>query len=1148
MADTPVLTTTRYVKPGAYIGRIIRPDPTTTSFVRTPCYIGRGSRLQTLFNILLQRSYISDASLTFATTSPNVAPLAYPAANDQTVAVLYNKKSGSALPVPASKWKFIESVPGSKVYDQVLMLPQAFDINAVYAISYQSTSRLYKDPIKNVTDLRLVRAVGDYGGQSLYIENEDFLVNSQIGALAAAATNGNTTTGFTNVVKARGVMATGSITIAPGANYTHAYNRTYTVRCSNIGGFVYTFEWESIEDSAGASMLPRVPVATPPNVSAPTFDVDVSILNPQVISLTHHLFPGGGDLGVSLLVDPVAGGAIAVGDVWQFTALGTGLLEMDSSYTNTNQFSVINTPVPTLQGGSTGSVSIYDYTEFTGSSNRTYAVECIAVAGVSPNRQATFAWQGYGDAGVLTGVVAINETTGSNLGVVIGSEGLKLNFSFGAGHFVVTATPSGNVGDLFTVQCLAPMRTPIAKDNRDYKISVNSGGVAVGNSATLPAPQALGLFYAAGTVEGGYNLLNLSAASGSRSWAITLAATLGAVVADPGNIGAGVITASGTPLETLLVEVKMMGAGIPGVATFQVSLDGGATFGSTLTSPVLASSYTIPGTGIVIQFAGLFAANDVYRVNSLIVGYNNFATGAFTIPGDFMMWARNIGADRALPVRQNRYVDNDQFTFTYTDLLTFDWALEARSTESFNTTQLYTDVLGTVTGVAGRKYLILLNNPASIQYVHNTPSGTPLSYVQVAGTQYLAFPIAPVGGVQVLYTWRGAEPDPGNFYYATVDVMRPIDQYNKPIRALNNDDANRIFGPVDPSNDVQIMANIAFENNSPQVMICQVYDSSGSGAYSDQDYKTAVTATEKNSMLTDITVLNRFSVLSASLVSNEAMNNPFERKERMLWVGCPANTAIGDTQTPGTLAYLARNTLQVFGDSQAHGRRVLLGNTFASRTITLGDGSRAAVSLDGSFVAGAAAAKNASFTDPGTLLLRTTITGFDNELSPTTAAMQTYGEDEELELGGNSILYLSNQGTLTSPVFRFEESTTVDASSSDNHEINAQNQQFFVTRDIRSRLDSTLIGFVPPSQQSGIATIKNQLIIYLNEYIGRGIIADYSNDDGSSRPIDPSNDVIVMRDKSDKTLYFCLFWYNLRYGIKRVFGLYAVDKRVFGSV
>lgn len=1140
---TPVLTTTRYVKPGAYIGRIIRPDPTETSFVRTPCYVGKGSRLQTLFNILLQRSYISDATLTFSMTSPSIAPLVYPAANDQTVSVLYNKKNGSALPVPVSKWKFVESVPGSKVFDRVLILPQAFDINAVYAINYQSTSRTYKDPIKNVTDLRLVRAVGNSEGQSLYVENENFLVNNQVSAIAPALTNAHTTAGFTNVAKVKGTLATGSVTIAAGSNYTHAYNRTYTLRCKTIVGTVYSFEWESIEDSAGANMLPRVPVATPATISAPSFDVDTTVPASETVALNHHLL-GGGNLGVSLLILPTSGGAIAVGDVWQFTALGAGLIEMDSSYSNTNQFSSIGTPVATLQGGSTGAVSIYDYTEYTGTSNRRYTLECTAVAGVSPNRQATFAWQGYGDMGVTAGVVIINETTGTNLGVVIGSFGLKVNFSFGAGQFVVTSLATGNIGDMFVISCLAPMRSPIAKDNRNYSISVT--GVAAGNSLAVPAPQALGLFYQSGTIEGGYGLPSLAAATGARVWAITMPLTLGPVVPTVGNAGAGVITVSGTPTESLSVVVKIMGPGLPGVATFAVSLDGGLTYGATTLSPVALSSYLMVGTGISLTFAGLFAATDTYNVNSLITGYNNYATGAFTIPGDFIMWARNIGADMSLAPRQDRFAVNDVFTLTFTDLLTFDWSLQARATESFNTTEIFTDVLGTVTGTAGRKYITLVNNPSSIQYVHNAPAGTALSYVQVTGTPYISFPIAPVGGVEILYTWRGAEPDPSNFYYATVDVLRPVDQYNKVIRALNNDDANRIWGPIDPANDVQIMANIAFENFAPQVMICQVADSSGSGAFSDQDYKNAITATEKNSMLTDVVVLNRFSTLGFSLLSNEAMNDPFQRKERMLWVGCPANTAIGDTQTPGTLVYLARNTLQVFGDNQAHGRRVLLGNTFASRTITLGDGSSAAVSLDGSFVAGAAAAKNASFTDPGTMLLRTTLTGFDNNLSPTAPAMQTYGEDEELEIGGASILYLSNQGTLTSPVFRFEESVSVDTSSSDNNEINAQNQQFFVTRDIRARMDSTLIGFVPPSQQAGIATIKNQLVLFLTGYVGR-ITADYTNDDGSSRPIDPSTDVLVLRSKEDKTLYYVLYWYNLRYGVKRVFGTYSVDKRVFGN-
>lgn len=1137
MANTPVLTTTRYVRPGAYIGRIIQPDPTTTGFVRTPCYVGKGNRLQTLFDQPIQRSYISGQALTFSTIAPNIAPLTYPAVNDQTKAVLVDQ---NGQPVPQSQWKFIESVPSSKVFDQVLMDPTAFNINSSYTINYQSTSRTFKDPMPSgITALRLMRAVGNSQGQSLYVEGTDYIVNNTMTAPAPDAANAHLTPGFSAVLKVRGAYDTGSITMAVTAAYTHPYNRTYTLRCTNIALTVYTFQWESIEDSAGRSMLPRVPAGSA--VAAPTFTVDTSIVNPTTVSLSHHLL--GGDLGVQVTINPTAGGAISVGDVWQFRALGAGLIEADSAYDNTNQFSQIGTPVATLQGGSTGACTIYDYSEYTGTSDRTYSIEAVSVAGVSPNRTANFAWQGYGDTGITTGTIAISEATGTNLNVTL-EAGIKLNFSFGAGQFVVTAGPNGPVGDRFVISALAPRRNIVAKDDRAYKISVSTASSGHSTSATAAA---LNLFYQSGTIEGGYNSLAVLASTASRSWAIVMANLLSAVTPDPLNTGVGVLTAVGTPTDSFNFVVKVIATGAPGAATLQVSQDGGATFGATFTSPAVASSYLIPGTGISISCAGVFTANDLYHFNCTAAAYPTMSSGAFTLPGDFVMWARNIGADVTPDLKQNRFVAADLFTFSFTDLLTIDWTLEQRATETFNSTQIFTDALGTVTGVAGRKYIVLSHAPTSIQYVHNSPSGTALSYLSIAGTPYVTFPTEPAGAVSILYTWMGSEPAPGNFYYITVDVVRQADQYNKVITARNLDEANRLLGPLSPENDLQIMAGIAFEAFAPQIQFVQVKDANGDGVFSDQDYKDAIAATEKNSTLTDVVVLNRFSVLQNALASNEAMNDPFQRKERMLWVGAPAGTTIGSAQDPGTLVALARVTLQVYGQNQAHGRRVLLGNTFGSRTITLGDGSSVAVNLDGSFIAGMAAAKNASFTDPGTLLLRTNGVGFDNSLTPTVPAMQTYGEEEELDLGGASILYLSNQGSLTAPVFRFEESVTVDTSSSDNNEISAQNQQFFVTRDIRSRIDTASIGFVPPSQQAGVAFLKSQLATNLMEYVARGIIAPYTNDDGSDRPIDPSNDLVVFRDKTDKTLYYIMYWYNLRYGVKRVFGMYSVDRRLFGA-
>jgi hypothetical protein len=159
--------------------------------------------------------------------------------------------------------------------------------------------------------------------------------------------------------------------------------------------------------------------------------------------------------------------------------------------------------------------------------------------------------------------------------------------------------------------------------------------------------------------------------------------------------------------------------------------------------------------------------------------------------------------------------------------------------------------------------------------------------------------------------------------------------------------------------------------------------------------------------------------------------------------------------------------------------------------------------------------------------------------------METFGERDELQLGSASILFLHDSG---SGVYTFQESVTVDRSSSDNNEISAMNQKQYVLRDVRTNMDSSLIAYVPDSVEVGVSIIRSTLAALLTGYIGRGIIAPYTDDSGNERPIDPNIDIEVVRDRTDRTLYHFKYWFNIRYGIKRLFGLYSADRRFWGRV
>jgi len=1028
-----VLATTRYVKPGAYVGRIIQPSPLQQAFIRTPVYVAKGSRYQVLYNVAMRRAYLSDVEIFFSSTAPNIAPLTNPALNDQTIAVLYR---ANGTPIPVTKWSFLESVPGSGVYDQILIRPEVFDANEDYRIDYQSTDRSVLDVLP-FSDLRELRYIGDTENQEQYQEQTsqtspgDFLVPVSV-VIPTRPTGmadpdnkypgpAPTSTGFTTVTHTG--IGTGVVTVS--GTYDHSYNRTVTLRVASIDLVAneVTFDWEQVQNSAGTytDLLPNVPLEqtmTPPQAV---------VGETAAVSLAFD-YPGTGttDLGISLQVDTAAN--FAVGDLYQFTAMGPGMFELDSAYANTDQYSdlqIANYPEP----GSTGNVVIYDYTEYTGTINRKYALRCTGVSGtaVAADRIANFVWQGYGDDGVVTtGTITVDETVATSMHPTL-EHGVRLTFSFGVTHF----TPEDDA----VVTALAPRDQPVSKDDRTYDIQITSVGEG-----------SLGMFYSGSTQEARFGVINITKTTGTYVWSSTI-------------------------------------------------------------------NYT----------------------------YNVPTIGGFTIPGDFRLYARNIG--EALP--ENRYSASspqDKFEFSSVDSLSVSWNLRSRSTETFALDQIYTDVLGTITGVPGRQYVIMDNLPfstTSLLSVTSYPTGTSLAHELILDgngdpTPYVAFPVAPTESVRIYYEWRGPEPGPGQIYYVTANILRPDDLYDVPIVTYNDEDMRRLLGPSATDNDALIMGEIAYEVGVPRCAFVQPKDTDADGVYTKTDFDRAILATEKNKTLTDVVIINKFDTLSTQLSSNERMNDPFERADRMLWVGAPIGTAIGDNQTPGTLAYLAQTTMQVYGENPAHGRRVLLGNVRAGKTIQLGDGSTTQVILDGSFVAGATAAYNATFTDPAETLLRKTLPAFD--------FIDCYQEDEELRIGAASILYLHDVG---SGVYRFDESVTVDRSSTDNNEINVQNQVIYVTYDLRNRMENALVGFVPDSEQAGVAMVQGTLVGILVGYVGDGTIAAYTNADGSNRPISPAQDTAVFRDTTDKTLYHFKYWYNSRVTLKRLFGLFSVDKKLW---
>jgi len=75
--------------------------------------------------------------------------------------------------------------------------------------------------------------------------------------------------------------------------------------------------------------------------------------------------------------------------------------------------------------------------------------------------------------------------------------------------------------------------------------------------------------------------------------------------------GAGTVVASGAPVNSYDVIIVITTGGSPGTAAFKYSLDDGNTYSGPFTVPS-NGTYVISGSGVRLQFAGVFAVGDQY--------------------------------------------------------------------------------------------------------------------------------------------------------------------------------------------------------------------------------------------------------------------------------------------------------------------------------------------------------------------------------------------------------------------------------------------------------------------------------------------------------------------------------------------------------
>jgi hypothetical protein len=534
-----------------------------------------------------------------------------------------------------------------------------------------------------------------------------------------------------------------------------------------------------------------------------------------------------------------------------------------------------------------------------------------------------------------------------------------------------------------------------------------------------------------------------------------------------------------------------------------------------------------------------------FGVSEVATLYSGAESPYVELPDNVILATRNLApTNRHSKTSHSNTGDLHQFSITLND--TIDFSLKQRVTQTIPKTSFRFDPTGVITGLPNQYYAVLSGIPLSddgtsygefgVESVKNAQSGATVAAINIAGTAYLyvtkaVYDTLAAAGITTIFFTRGDEPDPGATYYLSALYLRPDEFYDTPLLLVGAGQAEVTLNPMGPDNHLAMMVDSAFEAPGLQAAyVVQVRDLDEDGMFTDEDFKRAIDAAEAKSGITDICVLSNWGSLADTLNHLNRTNDPFQKKERLGWFGAPQSILLGDSDTSNTLIFTAKKTLQVYGNHPAHGTRILAGPRYVKKTITLPSGATQEVTLDGSFLAGSLAALTDGFTDPGDVILKKQVPGWDE--------IEVFTEGEDLRLGASSIIYLSDLGA---GVFQCEESTTVDILADDFHEISGMTQKQNVTRVVRTNMDAKLIAYVPPSVQAAISVIRGTLVDVLTGLISQGRIARYQDDSGSDRAIDPSKDILVTRDRATKTLYNFMYAYYLRYPIKRLYGLYAVD-------
>lgn len=449
----------------------------------------------------------------------------------------------------------------------------------------------------------------------------------------------------------------------------------------------------------------------------------------------------------------------------------------------------------------------------------------------------------------------------------------------------------------------------------------------------------------------------------------------------------------------------------------------------------------------------------------------------------------------------------------------------------------------------GPRYLAAATTPTVSGTVRtritSQEQGSAVSSVEIVETDTLSADVTIFGG-ETIALGTGKRPAIGSVYYVTYEYTRPADEYDVPYRHFSLESALAQVGQPSPGtagyNPLAIASAICFENGTQFIYTIQVDDETTEGNPTRAQVQSALEGAETLAGTTEIVVVGepgtRLEVTVDMQAHLEDQCGLLQAHPRRIFCGMESGTSIGDRDTPDSLVGRATRTLLFAPTSPGRGRAFLLAPPQAegvTRTVTFEDGTSARISLDGTYLAVAMAARRTSLDGPAETLTKKTITGFNTD-----DITHAWRPAERRLMAGNGVCVV----TYDAGRFVFMDAMSTEGGNGGLEQFSVDStsyQKDVITTKMKQALDANIVGIVPFDLATFSLDIKLVIQGVLAAEISRGTIAPFVDSNGSIRPIDLRTDIRVSRDVNIKTSWTFAYAYNLRMPALRLYGQHAVN-------